>query len=218
MPKPRRVSPIRENPDFYGGVVLQLNEERYTSPMIAGRFQIMGSFIGNTFTVVDHTLPDLHVRVAGKGSDIRRFSDKIFAEDFINSFTTSKEEGRPSLPSNPDVNTQENTMAKPAVVRKANAAANAAMKAEPTKGKVPAKAEKVMNTIRASAKVSTPPETDGRKGRAPSTGGTMSAEIRNLISVGKLNDDQILEKVRGMFPDKKLASNAVKWHRAKMAA
>lgn len=217
MPKPRKVSPIRESPNFYGGTVLQLNEERYTSPMIAGRFQIMGSYIGNTFTVLDHTLPDLHVRVAGKGSDIRRFSDKIFAEDFIKSFTISTEGGRPSLPSSPDANTQENTMAKPAVVRKANAAANAAMKVEPPKGKVPAKAEKVMNAIRATAKTA-PVAAEGRKGRAPSTGGTMSAEIRNLISVGKLNDEQILEKVRGMFPDKKLASNAVKWHRAKMAA
>lgn len=82
---PRRatISPIKaRKPVTEYGVTLQVNDDgKLASDLIYNRFQIMESVIGDTFYLVDHTLPDLIVK--DRAGDMRRFYAIEEAADFI---------------------------------------------------------------------------------------------------------------------------------------
>jgi hypothetical protein len=207
-------------------VIAQTNGDRYASPLIGRRFQVMESFIRGTYYIADHARDDLLMRVAGPGSDVLRFSLKADAEERIKGFTNTGDQfTEPSGDATPDQHEKDSDdMARtPKTNGAAMKAANAADKALDTKPvgkKAAAKATDAaaqMAAVKKEAKkngkavVAAAPE-PARKGRGLSTGGTMSSMFRDLIMEGKKTDAVIHSTVEQAF-GKKIPKNAVTHYR-----
>lgn len=225
------------DPAEVAALVIQ-TADRYAGPLVAGRFQVLGSIIGGSFYVVDHKCGDLLVRVAGPVSDIRRFISVEKAESWINEFTNG------AVPRIDQPPPQETEMAKAARVvtetiippkrgpgRPPKTEVAPGWPVEAKRGgpkaaappdnvtKIPAaqlKAAKGAATMKAAATkvAATAKTTNGvpRGGRGLSQSNTLSAFVRGLILEGRLSDNEILQKTDAKF-GKKTPRNAVKYYR-----
>lgn len=220
------------NPVEIAALVIQ-TADRYAGPLVAGRFQVLGSVIGGSFYVVDHKRGDLLVRVAGPVSDIRRFISVEEAESWI--FTNS------AVPRINQSQPQETEMAKAARVvtetippkrgpgrpPKTEVAPGWPVEAKRSGPKAAAppdnvtkvsaaqlKAAKGAATVKAAAANGTNGE---RRGRSVSKEGTIAATIRGLIRAGKLSDEKILAKAEEVH-GKKIPKNAVSYYRQTLVA
>lgn len=75
--------------------VLQTNSNGYASAMLHNRWQILSSWVGGTFYIVDHTKPDLILREGGPASNTARFPSIEAAETYINAIANGD---RPVIP------------------------------------------------------------------------------------------------------------------------
>lgn len=246
------------------GLITQTNGDRYCSPVIGGRFQILEDWIGageggSMYYVVDHLRDDLLFREAGPASNVLRFISIGDAESFIKEFTghtasdiehITTRSGEIETAGVAKTSTQQkglDTMAKTATATNPAALAAAKKAAATADAKIGAKgkaaAAPVVTTAPVAPKRGRPPATSavvtppapvaGKRGKAAavtpapeasSTGrgrslsstGTVASVTRDLISAGKLNDEQIVEKVRATFPDKSIAANVAAHYRKQM--
>lgn len=176
------------DPAEVAALVLQTaGVDRYTGPLIADRFQVMGSFIGSTYYIVDHRRGDLLVRVAGPVSDVRRFASIKEAEELISSFTVG-----PIQVIDPPVQQQEMEMPKLVTTTEA-----------PKRGRSP----KALAATNGSAKKEA---ANGSAKKAPKP----SDLFKELIMTGKLTDDQIFAKVQEKFGLDNKKRPYVAWYRA----
>src|SRR4029077_13873527 len=143
----------------------------YTSPLISGRFQVLGSFIGGTYYVVDHHKADLALRVAGPVSDIRRFASCEDANSWVCTAAGIQTTDLPVQQQETDVPKNPKVVADPKPRAKKNQAVEAAPAAPQGKAA----------------------KTNGE--RKP----TAAALFQRLIMQGKLTDDAIFAKVQEEF-------------------
>lgn len=198
-------------------LVLQVGRpDRYSGPLIAGRFQVFESVIAGSYYVVDHTLDDLMIRESGPASNIRRFSSKEEAESLIDQFTTGTVYDRSTSPRGASSHGQpkEGPMAKNAKAvteaRKAAAKADAALDEKPAKKAAPKKA------AAAPAKTEAP-KSEGRKMPDARAGApTVANFTRELVMAGKKTEVQIVDAVRAQFPDKSIAKNVAAHYRKQL--
>lgn len=199
-------------------VILQTSgDDRYAGPMIADRYQVMESFTPKgTFYIADHEKNDLLLRVAGSGSDVRRFASIKDAEDCIQAFTNGVS---PVKRTNPGAVPEEDMQESSDMARtpKANTAAlKAADVADKKIGtKAAAKKADADKQMKEAAKESKAEKVNGTKVAVEASKKvTIASMFRDLIAKpGKLTDEQIHAQVEAAF-GKKIAKNAVSHYRA----
>lgn len=203
-------------------IVKQTNDIRYAGEVIDGRFQVMESWISGSYYLVDHARDDLLVRIAGPGSDTKRFPTIDAAEAFIKEFTPPLPRGSRWGSAPADVQPQEtDDMARPATKGSIAAlkSADAADKAIGAKAPKTTKAAKV-------AAVATPPAKAVKAAKAQpaalakareAKGPTAAAMFRELLMADgktqKLTDDQIFAKVQEAFGLDDGKRTYVAWYR-----
>lgn len=205
-------------------IVLQTNvNDRYTGAMIDGRFQVMGSFIGGSYYIADHARDDLLVRVAGPGSDVKRFPTIEAAEAFIKEFTPPLPRGSRWISSSAGGEEQQqetDDMARPptkgnTAALKAAAKADKALgeKAPKTAAKAPAKTAVKTAPPAPAPKVQPAGLAKAREARGP----TAASMFRELIMADgktqKLTDDQIFAQVQKAFSLDDGKRSYVAWYR-----
>jgi hypothetical protein len=191
-------------------------DDRYASPVLRGRYQVLASAIGTSFYVYDLHRAD---QIRTEAKDIRRFEKKSDAFAYLG--FTIDEMKTMSLISAQDVEDTEKEieMAKARVVTEAMAKAQASMeariaakraKAAPVKAEK-AEAPKVAKVAAPKAeKVKAAPTNGVAKGRG------QAAMFRELIAANKMTDKEMLAEVRAAFPDKKVVESSVTFYRARM--
>jgi hypothetical protein len=191
--------------------VVQTNADRYAGPLIEGRFQVMGSWIGGTYYVADHARDDLLTRVSGPASETRRFATVSDAEDFIKMFTTGAEASR-LRKAGSSATEEYDDMGKPVVVKETSAKAPV---------KVPAKVAAALDSMRTKvngAKAAAPkkeaaPKAAKVKTAVEATGAPkVGARTKELILAG-LDNNAIVAKLQAEFPDKANSASNVNWYR-----
>lgn len=177
--------------------VVQVNE-RYASPVIAGRYQICASAVGTSYYIADLSAKDMTVNA---GSEIRRFPTIREADEYIQ-FTLL---GLPRIDlSLFNINTQEDALPK--------ALETAPILARGVRPPIPK--PPIATGFGRVAPVK--PPTKGTPGRKMSTHGSLASLIRDLIREGRKSDLQILDAVRAAFPEKKVFQSAITYYRERM--
>lgn len=211
-------------------MVLQTNMELYAGPLLMNRFQVMKSFLGDSYYIADHLRADYLLRVEGPGSDTKRFPSIADAEAFIKKTFTNHTEQAIDTPSTQIIGSKPEVgataMPRP-VTRKNAEAIKAATEADakidrPKKG---AKATAAPATPPAPAKAAAPKKgakitaaapvmvSEARRGRSATTEGTLASFIRDLILGGKTPDAVIIERAKAAYPEKNVPKNAVDYYR-----
>lgn len=217
-------------PGEVDALVTQSNGTHYAGALIDGRFQVMESFIGSNYYIVDHQRDDLCVRVLGPASDVRRFQSVAEAEAFIN---PTKEQ--PEVPKKPIVVTVPDPVLKKAVatgktIGKAAAVAKPvpakaepkklltppAKKAAPVKAPAPV-AKHFLASIKTKAAapvaVVKPPVKAVKPGASvPVKVGVRTAQ---LVLEGRSNES-VIRILQKEYPDKANSDSNVTWYRNKL--
>lgn len=196
-------------------------DDRYASPVLKERYQVLASAIGSTFYVYDLARSD---QVRTEAKDIRRFERKSDAFAFLG-FTIDEMRSM-SLISTQDVeDAKEIEMAKARVVTEAMAKAQKSMEDRIAAKKAkaaPSIADKAPARIAAAQRKSAAAvERKVEKVVAPKAevkGRGQAAMFRELIAQNRMTDKEMLAEVRAAFPDRKVVESSVTFYRARMGA
>jgi hypothetical protein len=203
--------------------VLQKNPGGYVSELIADRFQILSSYIGKTYFIIDLTSNDGMMRDdKGDKCDFNSVED---ARAFIDSFTTIEMHDKEKK-----VKPKQSATAR-AITSTRKTAGKPPKKEKPKmSGDVPTKLSRRLSDLRsdvtppegatpavtaAATDIATPPKPRGRavktvptNGEIPTKQPTAASLFRKYISEGELSPSEIHETVEKLL-GKKFAKNAV---------
>lgn len=179
-------------------IVQTAGADRYASPVIGGRWQVLESFIKGTFYVCDHKLDDLLVRMGGKTGDVQRFPSIAAAENYIAQFVTDFERYRNS-DSEPITEKEPDTMARPVTSAPPAAPAPVAQApVEPKRRGRPPKAVQAAPEPVAQAPV--PVAEPKRRGRPPKAVAPVHVPYSSLPTIVPPAEEPAAPKRRGRPP------------------
>ena len=193
------------------GLVPQINDCGYAGPVIADRFQVMASVIGNDYYICDHERHDLLLREGGPASNVKRFTTIEEAEEFIR-FTFAAVDSTAATSSAKEIDMAKLTSLKAA--RKAAAEADAAISPKTPRIATAAPPKASRGNAEALKKA--------REARGPSAASRfreliLDATTLKGVKTSKLTDAEIFAKVAAEFGLDEKKASYVAWYRKDLA-